>query len=126
MNKYSIVLMLLFFTLLACDPPPPPPTNLPTSPAVIEITPAPTLDIDATATIFANQLRPTPIPEGVYIVQPGDTLSSLADYFDTTIDDILQTNEITDADKLEVGQVLVIPSLIPTPTAGGGAEEISP
>lgn len=92
--------------------PDPPTSNLPTSPAVLDITPAPTLDIDATATVLAGALRPTPTPAGLYVVQAGDTLSDLAERFDTTVDEILAANGLTDPNELQAGQELIIPSLL--------------
>lgn len=116
---YAIRLALLGVLcslLTACVPPDPPATNLPTSPAVLDITPAPTLDIDATATVLAGQLRPSPTQVGLYIVQPNDTLSDLAARFNTTVDEILAANGLTDPNALQEGQELIIPSLVSTPT----------
>lgn len=84
----------------------------PTSATILEITPAPTQNIDATATVYASRLIPTPTPAGLYVVQNGDTLSSLAEEFGTTVDDLLAANGLTDANALQVGQSLLIPSLI--------------
>lgn len=61
-----------------------------------------------------------------YVVQPGDTLFSIAQRFGTTVQAILQANNITDPNLITVGQVLTIPvspappgptpSPTPTPT----------
>jgi len=110
---WLLVAVLLLAT--ACVPPSPPPRNLPTSPAVLDITPAPTLDIDATATVLAGELRPTATPAGLYVVQPGDTLGALAEEFGTTIDEILVANGLTDPNDIQEGQELIIPSLLATP-----------
>jgi len=110
---WLLVAVLLLAT--ACVPPSPPPRNLPTSPAVLDITPAPTLDIDATATILAGELRPTATPAGLYVVQPGDTLGALAEEFGTTVDEILVANGLTDPNDIQEGQELIIPSLLATP-----------
>lgn len=109
--------VLALACLAGCTPPEPPRSNLPTLPAVLDITSAPTLDIDATATAFAVQLRPTPTPAGLYTVQQGDTLSSLATQFGTTVEEILAANGLTDPNALQVGQALIIPSLLRTPQA---------
>jgi LysM repeat protein len=74
--------------------------------------PAATRDIDATATAYARVLAPTPTPAGLYIVQPGDTLGALAEDFGTTVAEIMAANGLTDPDALQVGQPLIIPSLI--------------
>lgn len=104
---------LISLLLVACTPPEPPAHSLPTLPAVLQITPAPTLNIDATATAFAVQLRPTPTAAGLYVVQPGDTLSALAERFNTTVDEIRVANNLTDPNALQVGQTLLIPALLP-------------
>lgn len=111
----SAFIMLLILLAGACAPPAPPPSNLPTQPAVLDITAAPTLDIDETATAFARQVRPTPTPAGLYIVQENDTLSGLAERFGTTVDEIIAANGLTDPNALQVGQALIIPSLMRTP-----------
>jgi LysM repeat protein len=110
--------MSLLASACALPLPEPPETNLPTQPVVLDITPAPTLDIDATATVMASQLRPTPTPIGLYTIQEGDTLSSLAERFNTTVEEIMVANDLTDPNDLQVGQELVIPSLLPTPLVG--------
>ncbi len=54
-----------------------------------------------------------------YQVQAGDTLGALARRFDVTIDEIVQANELSDPNRLDVGQTLLIPvtnELIPTAT----------
>jgi LysM repeat protein len=50
----------------------------------------------------------------LYIVQPGDTLSELAIAFGTTVAEIMAANGLTDPDSLQVGQPLIIPSLVDT------------
>ena len=110
------LLMLLSLVLLgSCALPEPLPANLPTLPAVLDITPAPTLDIDATATAFSSVSRPSPTPAALYIVQSGDTLSGLAERFATTVDEIVAANGLTDPNALQPGQALIIPSLLQTP-----------
>jgi murein DD-endopeptidase MepM/ murein hydrolase activator NlpD len=47
----------------------------------------------------------------VYIVQSGDTLSSIASRFNVTVDDLMTANNITDANLLAAGQQLAIPGL---------------
>lgn len=51
-------------------------------------------------------------PEGpIYIVQPGDSLFSIAARFNITIEDLMNANDITDPDLLAAGQQLIIPGL---------------
>jgi len=57
---------------------------------------------------------PTPSP-GVYIVQPGDTLWSIARRFGTTVDAIAWVNGIINPNYIYVGQRLIIPGGITPP-----------
>jgi LysM repeat protein len=57
----------------------------------------------ATATVPPS---PTPI---TYIVKRGDTLSSISRSLGISVDDLMAANGLRDADRLSVGQVLVIP-----------------
>ena len=66
-----------------------------------------------------NLLRPgmeltvavNPIPEGavVHVVQPGQTLASIARRYGVDVQELAQKNHVTDVNRLDVGQVLVIP-----------------
>lgn len=94
-----------------------------TVPAVLYITPAPTLDVNATVTAYADAIIPTGTPTGMYIVKSGDTLSALAEEFEVTLEDLMAANQLTDASVLQVGQTLIVPSLVdrtplPAPTMG--------
>jgi len=65
---------------------------------------------------------PTPItpPGGVgfpYVVQWGDTLSSIARRFGVTVDAIVRANNLPNANMIRAGQVLIIPTL-PAPGPG--------
>lgn len=97
---------------VACAPPASD-TPRPTSPAVLLITPAPTLNIDATATALASIRLATPTPAGLYTVKSGDTLGALAERFGVSVDDIVAANNLTDPNSLQAGQVLLIPSPVP-------------
>jgi LysM repeat protein len=63
---------------------------------------------------------PTPTPESPFIeytVQPGDSLSSIAQRFGTTADELARINSITDPNTLNVGQKLQVPRpTTPSPT----------
>ncbi len=52
-----------------------------------------------------------PIPEGatVHIVQPGESLASIAARYGVSMYDLAQANYISDTNRLDVGQQLVIP-----------------
>lgn len=69
-------------------------------------TPRPTASPSPTA-------APTPIPTAkaaTYIVQPGDTLNAIAQQFGTTLAALAEANQITDVNRIDVGQSLVIPA----------------
>ncbi len=51
----------------------------------------------------------TPAPARTYVVQPGDTLYRIALRFGISINQIIQANNITNPNRVFVGQVLVIP-----------------
>jgi LysM repeat protein len=63
---------------------------------------------------------PPDLPRGTklnYIVQSGDTLAVIAAKFNSTVEDIVSENKLADANAIFVGQTLVIPVNIVTPTA---------
>lgn len=117
-------LLACLAALTACAPEPPQ-ALLPTLPAVLDITPAPTLDIDATATAFAGMSLPTPTPAALYTVQGGDTLSALAERYNTTVEEIVAANGMTDPNSLQPGQTLIIPSLLQTPQAAASPPPVA-
>jgi LysM repeat protein len=51
----------------------------------------------------------TPVEPAYYIVQPGDTLGSIASRFDVSLEDLMQANGIANADYVQVGQELLVP-----------------
>lgn len=53
----------------------------------------------------------------IYVVEPGDTLSAIAARFGTSVDAIVQANDIADAHWIYVGQQLQIPGAVGTPPA---------
>lgn len=52
---------------------------------------------------------PTAVPGQIYVVQPGDTLNSIARQFNTTVDAVAAANHIENPDALLVGTTLTIP-----------------
>ncbi len=74
-----------------------------------------------------GQKMPTPtrVPETVeratnykYTIQDGDTLASIASYFNSTVDDILSHNtNITDQNAINVGDVINVRANLVTPTS---------
>jgi LysM repeat protein len=121
--RTAFVCLACTILISACQPPEPGAPRA-TAPTILEITPAATLDIDATATHFAQLQIPSPTPAGVYIVQAGDTLSALARDFGSSVEEIMAANGITDPNAIQVGQTLIIPSLVDRPLAT--AAPISP
>jgi LysM repeat protein len=66
----------------------------------------------------------TPIPANLpygtkldYTIQGGDTIAGIASKFNSTGEDILKENGITDANKIQVGQVITVRANLVTPTA---------
>ncbi len=117
----NIPLLIGFVLFLAACQPPQPGTPRATAPTILEITPAATFDIDATATNYARLQIPSPTPAGLYVVQAGDTLSALARDFGSTVDEIMAANGLTDPNAIQVGQTLIIPSLVDRPLATAAA-----
>jgi len=63
---------------------------------------------------------PADLPRGTlldYTVEPGDTLALIAAKFNSTEEEIIAENELEDANTIFVGQLLVIPVNMVTPTA---------
>lgn len=45
----------------------------------------------------------------IHVVQPGESIQGIAQTYGSTVQDIVQANEIPEPDRLVVGQALVIP-----------------
>jgi murein DD-endopeptidase MepM/ murein hydrolase activator NlpD len=58
-----------------------------------------------TSSVKAQASGPT------YIVQPGDTLNSIAGRFGVSLNDLISANNITDPNNISTGQPLIIPGL---------------
>ena len=95
---------------------------------VVEVTVEVVATAEATATVAAETAVPSPTPEptvevaqatavpgatlpagAIYTVQPGDTLSIIADKTGANADDIVTANNLSNANVISVGQELVIP-----------------
>ncbi len=74
-----------------------PPTFTPDSPTNTPIIPTP------------NPTRATVPDSGLYTVQPGDTLGTIAGVYGLAVEDLIAANELSDGNVLEVGQLLTIP-----------------
>ena len=53
----------------------------------------------------------TPPAGPVYLVQPGDSLSSIASRFGVTLDDLMAANSITDPNNISAGAPVIIPGM---------------
>ena len=88
------------------------------TPTVTQTPRLPTATPTVTLTL-APTLTPTPSGPIVYIVEPGDTLSSIAEKFGVEIVLLMALNNITDPNQLFVNTEITIPesgSLLPTKT----------
>jgi uncharacterized membrane protein/LysM repeat protein len=106
------------------------PTPTPARSATPEVSPSVTRTSAATSTPSPSPTRsPTPgvtgTPEGrsVHIVQPGDTISSIARQYGVSVHAIVYVNGLEDPSLIYVGQELIIPgpdetfpTLTPTPS----------
>ncbi len=73
-----------------------PPTMTPDEPTPTPIEPTPN--------------PPRPMPQGgIYLVQQGDTLGTIAEQYGLTVADLMAANALTSPDTLEVNQALTIP-----------------
>ncbi len=59
-----------------------------------------------------------------YVVQPGDMLSAIAERYSVSVEALVQANNLTNPNALEVGQALTIP--VATPQAPGPAGKLIP
>ena len=117
------VFCIVMLMLISCPTPNDVLAPRETSAALLYITPAATLDINATVTAYAEGIIPSPTPSGMYIVKSGDTLSAIADDFSTTVEEIMVVNDISSPESIQIGQTLIIPTLVdrtplPAPTFG--------
>lgn len=93
-------------------------TPAPPTPAPAPVTAQPALP--ESQAIATQAPMPTPTLELVdYIVQEGDTVGSIADQFEISIEAIVYVNQLSNPDSISVGQTLKIPVgglVIPTET----------
>jgi LysM repeat protein len=95
-------------------------------PTPITGTPLPTSAIVASSSPTALPTEtPTPAPL-IYTVKAGDTLSSIAQTYGVSIQEIIEVNRLANPDVLNVGQELIIPGRFITHTAVPPTEAASP
>ena len=81
--------------------------------------------LPGTPTPNAPKVLPTPRQESAeYVVQAGDTLGSIAQSYGISIQTLMEANQITDPNLLEVGSTLVVPA--PSLTNNGIALKLIP
>lgn len=116
------VLFITFFILILSQPPlskggpagggisPKPPTVTPTAELVI-LQSAPVFE--STPTPLVLPPTPTPVPEGpvFYTVQPGETLAQIAERFDIDLYGLARANYLSDINRINAGQQLLIASI---------------
>ncbi len=74
--------------------------------------------VTPTATPVVVVVTATPGKTGVYIVQPGDTLSQIARKYNSTVNAIASLNGIVNPNRIRVGQQLTIPGAGGPPDPG--------
>ncbi len=106
----------------------------PATPPEVVVTPTLSYSLPPTRSPGEPEIAPTPDdphytgvgPHGEeeYLVQRGDMLSAIAERYGVSMEAIIEANNITNPDILEVGQRLIIPAVEPQPT--GPANKIIP
>ncbi len=66
-----------------------------------------------TSTTIASDTTTTTAASATYTVQPGDTLTEIGRRFGTSVEALVEANDIENPDVLEVGQVLEVPGAPP-------------
>lgn len=90
------------------------PTTQIVIPGQVILLPNPDMQLPTATSIPPNLPRGTKLE---YTVASGDSLGAIADKFNSTIEAIIEENNITNPNSLFVGQVLQIPVNLVTPTA---------
>jgi len=76
-----------------------------------EILPTAATEPTAAANEAVAEPTPTldPTTQQIYVIESGDSLSSVANRFGTTLDEIVRANSLTDPNVVFIGQRLIIP-----------------
>jgi LysM repeat protein len=86
-------------------------------PGQVILLPYPGMPLPTSTPVSPNLPRGTLIE---YVVQSGDSLAGIANFFNSTIEAISKENNITNPNALLIGQLLRIPVNLVTPTATRG------
>ncbi|MGQ9490967.1 MAG: LysM peptidoglycan-binding domain-containing protein [Anaerolineae bacterium] len=76
------------------------------------------LKIPSSASADIGTPATTTATTSIYVVQAGDTLNAIARRFNTTVAELMRLNNLTNLDRIVVGQQLVVPaadSTVPSP-----------
>lgn len=76
-----------------------------------------------TATVIIPTATAVPV---VHVVQPGEVLGVIAKLYGVTVESIMEANDITDADLVQRGQRLAIPSPVQTPRVTAVQRDATP
>lgn len=123
----ALVALTLLLTLAGCQvtigavatPTPGGPATTATPLVRVEITPV------ASPTLAPPSPTPGPVGQAItYKIQPGDSLSSIAQKFGITVDDIVKANNIENPNEIFAGQEIIIPP--PKPGETGQTAEATP
>jgi hypothetical protein len=103
-------LLFMLFVLMGCNltaRQPTTPTPPPTAPLITTLPPA------SNPPVNAEPINPdcptTPFDWITYTIEPGDSLSLLAEQTTSTIDELVAGNCLSNADEIYVGQVVYLP-----------------
>ena len=127
MRRVLILFVIATLSLTGCSSVDSPPET--GEPIVAEVTQtatlAPTVSVPTgtptevrptvTSTSTPRPARPTPVPTAtpqIYVVKEDDTLLDIAVDFDITVEALEQANGISEEDFLQIGQEIVIPTLM--------------
>ncbi|MFS6826226.1 LysM peptidoglycan-binding domain-containing protein [Cyanobium sp. ATX-6F1] len=73
----------------------------------------------------SNRAKAAPGGSGTYTVQPGDTLSALADRYGVSVDRLIQLNNLKSANDLQAGSQLVVPGAAKTAAAKARSKPVA-
>ncbi len=89
------------------------PTNTPANPDVAPALLPTAVAEGGEAETVSEAVEPTPTldpaNQQIYVIEAGDSLSSVASRFGTTLDEIVEANSLTDPNVVYIGQRLIIP-----------------
>ena len=77
---------------------------------------------DRIAAIESDQRYASQIRDRNYVIQPGDTLSLIAQRYDTTVSRLMQANNLRNMHRIRAGQTLEIPGLAAREPIPDGAD----